>query len=76
MSELNPRLSEVTIILVHPDRQETLTAEQARRVLDRFDTVAKEATKWRLSTQRPGRLLLIDPTLISAIELFLKTKPA
>ena len=58
-------------LLVGEGERRTLTSEQARRVLDRFESVASEATKWRLSSQREGRLLVVEPALIDQIELFL-----
>jgi len=48
-----------------------LTPADGRRVIDAFDTVRHEATKWRLKTGRAGRLLVSEPALVERIERFL-----
>jgi hypothetical protein len=64
------------IVLVYPDHQRALSVAEARRVLDRFDVVAREASKWRRSTGRGGRLLLIDLALVREIETLLNAEDA
>jgi hypothetical protein len=66
------RIYEVQIVLAHEDHRRPLTPDERRAVIDAFDSVRREATKWRLMTQRTGgRLLIFDPRLVSEIEAFL-----
>lgn len=65
------RVYEVTIVLNDAEAEVTLTPEQGRAVIDEFAAVQHEATKRRLLTQRAGRLLIIEPSLITEIKAFL-----
>lgn len=71
MSNIDPRICRVTIVLVGETEQRTLTSGQTRTVLDRIDEVAREAAKWTLSSARPGRLLLLDQDLVAQVEQLL-----
>jgi hypothetical protein len=72
LSKLDPRVYQVTIRLETRRGGRTLTVEQGAAVIDQFEAVAHQATKWRLMTQRAGTLLLIDPELVSQIEEWLE----
>lgn len=65
---LDPRIYELEISL----GDVLLTPHQTRAVLDNFVEVRKEATKWRMTTGRPGRLVLIDHELINQVARFLQ----
>lgn len=67
----DPRIYEVQVGLRTYNGTRTLTPEQSRQVIDTFEQVRHDATKFRLMTQRPGRLLIIEPELIARIESFL-----
>jgi hypothetical protein len=67
----DPRVYEVLVALVTDDGTRTLTQKQSCDVIDNFEAVRHEATRFRLMMQRPGRLLIIEPRLIAEIEKFL-----
>ena len=67
----DPPVSEVAIVLYQDGEETVLSAEQSRDVIAHFEGVRREATRWRQMTGKPGRLLIIDPTLISEITSFL-----
>jgi hypothetical protein len=69
----DPRIYEVTVALAQGDDRRPLTPEQARAVIDAFTDVRQQASKWRLTTQRSGQLLVIDPSLVAEIERFLNS---
>ena len=48
-----------------------LSATESQAVIEHFESVRREAVKWRQMKGKPGRLLIIDPTLISEITSFL-----
>lgn len=62
------RIYDVELVLAHEDHQRPLTMYESRLVIDTFESVRREATKWISMTRRPGRLLIIDPQLVSEIE--------
>lgn len=67
----DPRVYEVQVALLADDGTRTLTQEQSREVIDNFEAVRHEATRFRLMMQRPGRLIIIEPRLIAEIDSFL-----
>jgi hypothetical protein len=64
----DPRLYETEIALANG---RLLTEAESKRVIDQLETVRHEVARWRLTLQRPGRLLIVDPELSAEIERLL-----
>lgn len=64
------KVYEVAIVLAG-DQQRTLTSAEGKAVLDQFELVRREARRWQAKTGHTGRLIIIEPKLISEIEAFL-----
>ncbi len=44
-----------------------LSADEANRVVQAYSEVRREWIRWRRMTQKAGRLILIDPTVVERI---------
>jgi hypothetical protein len=64
----------LAIVLSEDGRETVLSAGQASAVLEQFDVVRREAMRWGRMAQTPGRLLLIDPVLITEVTEFLASR--
>lgn len=64
--------SDIAVALVTEAGQEVpLTDSQRDQLLHRYPQLADDALKWTRVTNRPGRLLVIDPQIVgTAIRLF------
>lgn len=68
---IDERICETTVVLMSEAGERELTAGESSRVIESFEAVRHEATKFRLTTGQAGRLLLIDPDLVATVHAFL-----